>query len=132
MPKSKISEQSILESVKYNTAIWKQFQKLKVPLSRKATLPTDLGDIREVCCQYITAFDRLLSDEAASEWQVLTEVLRTIRNDLYIHLGYHLRQLKRPLNILIDELEKQGDAKNSQRIKNQHNKKSKRLSRRNS
>jgi hypothetical protein len=111
----------LMESVKYNTAIWKRFGELKIPLSEHGnTLPTDLGDIRQVCCEYINAFDVLLSQR---DRQIIVATLRTVRNDLYIHLTYHLKELKRPLNTLISDLEKEGHFKTRRVKKTRQNKK---------
>ncbi len=93
-------------AARQSNGVRKKLQLLKVPLSKKLDrIPTDLGDIEEVCSIYIKTV-KLLRSSTAKNRAVAVALLKSIRNDLYIHLAYHLRGLRNPLNILIDELEK--------------------------
>jgi len=95
------------KSLIYNRKLWQRFRELKIPLSGKTdTLPTDLGDIREVCCQYLNAFDRFFSMEVQKDKRLMVELFESIRNDLYIHLDYHLKELRKPLELLIKKLKR--------------------------
>lgn len=66
------------------------------------SIPTDLGDIYEICCIYQRSIDLLVS--SVNEVEDVIEILKSLRDDLYIHLTYHQKSLKKPLTKLLDSL----------------------------
>jgi len=93
-------------AARQSNGVRKKLQLLEVPLSKKLDrIPTDLGDIEEICRIYISAV-KLLRSSTTKNRAAAAALLKSIRNDLYIHLPYHLKGLRNPLNILVDELEK--------------------------
>ena len=96
----------ISTSGEYSNRIRKRFKVLKIPISsRTGGLPTDLGDIREVCNQYLNTIDMLFRSKVKNDKKYLIQILQNIYNDLYIHLSYHLKEMRNPLNLLIKTLE---------------------------
>jgi flagellar biosynthesis chaperone FliJ len=107
---SNVRKKEIRITGDYSNKIRKCLQDSNITLSKEMDgIPTDLGDIHEVCRQYLHAIDMLISYKEKNEKKVLTDIFKQIRNDLYIHLKYHLKELEKPLNILIDELYEEED-----------------------
>jgi hypothetical protein len=65
---------------------------------------TDLRDIYEICSIYIKLMDELVLDTTSVE--DIVEIFKHINNDLYIHLSYHCKNLKKPLQKVLDSLDK--------------------------
>ena len=71
-------------------------------------IPTDFCDIYEICCNYKAILDDLAKSEAGTKAQGrkrLLDALNLLQSELYIHLDYHFKGLKKPLERLIAELE---------------------------
>ena len=66
---------------------------------------TDLGDIYEVCDEYIKSIDALLKIRKGDSKRIVA-ALKDIKTNLYIHLDYHCKILKKPFDRLIDKLDK--------------------------
>lgn len=102
----KLRKKETIKSAKYANRIRQKLKDLKIPFSKKTEgLPTDLGDIQEICKNYLNSIEMLFTVNSQKDKKMLTEIFEGIRNDLYIHLYYHLKELKKPLNLLIKELE---------------------------
>ncbi|MFK5950275.1 MAG: hypothetical protein QM500_16065 [Methylococcales bacterium] len=72
---------------------------------RDSQLFIDLADIHEICRSYQNAIDRiLLSDDR----EMIAEILNDIDNELFVHLPYHFKSLKKLLPDVIDEIESVG------------------------
>ena len=103
---NKLRNKEIKKTATFSNTIRKRLEDLKIPLSKKTKeISTDLGDIHEVCNQYTQAIELLLSDETLNDNKLVIELLKNIRSDLYIHLAHHLKELKKPLDALIEDLE---------------------------
>jgi len=61
---------------------------------------TDLRDIYEICSIYVKLVDNLILESTSNE--DAAEILSNINNDLYIHLPYHCKSLKKPLQKSLD------------------------------
>ena len=61
---------------------------------------TDLRDIYEICSIYVKLVDNLILESTSNE--DAAEILNNINNDLYIHLPYHCKSLKKPLQKSLD------------------------------
>lgn len=62
---------------------------------------TDIRDIYEVCSIYLNLIDKLVLDETSEN--EIADIFHNINNDLYIHLPYHCKNLKKPLQKLLDK-----------------------------
>ncbi|MBI3713856.1 MAG: hypothetical protein HY253_12975 [Burkholderiales bacterium] len=103
----KMNKKEMRISVKYTNKIRKRFQKLNVPLSKRTEgIPTDLGDIREACLEYLNALEIFLSPAAQKNKKVLIEIFKYIIYQFDFHVKYHLKELQKTLDILIRELER--------------------------
>lgn len=99
-------KKEVRDSPVISNRIRRRFKELNISLSKKTEgVPTDLGDIHEIFRQFTGALDLLYSSKAQNDEQLLLEIFKSIRNDFYIHLNYHLRELKKPLDMIIEELE---------------------------
>ena len=93
-------------SASLSNSIREQLMKYNVDLSgAKDSLPTDLGDIGEICQILLRSLEVLSSKAGMNNQEQLAQVLSDVHNSLYIHLDYHLKSLKRPLMKVMDELE---------------------------
>ena len=92
-----------LKSGEYSNKIRNKFKELDVLLNEKSEgLPTDLGDIKEICNNVIHTINTI---ESAQDKKELSKMLSIIWSNLYIHLPFHLKELKKPLVKLQDKLE---------------------------
>jgi hypothetical protein len=90
-----------------------------IQLDKKSNrIPTDLGDILEALRQIQLSVNRLVSTRRKPTARLVHLFLTQIRNDLYIHLDYHYKGLRKPLDLLIDQLESQHFRRSSGRAKN--------------
>ncbi|MDD1607984.1 MAG: hypothetical protein LUO95_10845 [Methylococcaceae bacterium] len=64
----------------------------------------DLADIREICHAYLTAVDRITSSEV-EDLEKLKDIFYEIDCQLFVHLPYHLKSLKKLLPKVIEALE---------------------------
>jgi hypothetical protein len=86
--------------------MYERFKELNIRLSEKTVaLPTDLLDISGICRGYLRAYELLYSNDVNSNKRLLIEAFKKINNELYIHLPFHLKSLKKALNIIIKDLE---------------------------
>lgn len=88
------------------TDIHKRIDELNIKLTDKSdALPTDLLDITGICGGYLHSIEMLYSSEVDNDKRLLIKVFKDIRGELYIHLAYHIKSLKKALNIIIKDLE---------------------------
>jgi hypothetical protein len=81
----------------------KQFDRLGLITARSERVSHDLGDIHGVCLLLSSRLQRIMAQRSLNvdrTQRMLTEIER----ELYIHLPYHLRLLRRPLERLIEDL----------------------------
>lgn len=76
---------------------------LKTNINIKDEAVTDIRDIYEVCSIYLNLIDKLVLDETTES--ELVDIIHNINNDLYIHLSYHCKNLKKPLQKVLDKQE---------------------------
>ncbi len=96
-----------LKSGDYSYLIRKRLSGLKVMLTTETdAIPTDLGDIQELCNKYLYSIEILLSHKIEGDKKLTLEIFNNIYNDLYIHLDYHLKSLKKPLDMKIKAIRK--------------------------
>jgi hypothetical protein len=88
------------------TDIYKRIDELNIKLTDKTdALPTDLLDITGICGRYLHSIEMLYSSEVDNDKRLLIKVFKDIRGALYIHLAYHIKSLKKALNVIIKDLE---------------------------
>lgn len=88
------------------TDIYKRIDELNIKLTDKTdALPTDLLDIIGICRGYLHSIEVLYSSEVDNDKRLLIKVFKDIRGALYIHLAYHIKSLKKALNVIIKNLE---------------------------
>ncbi len=81
--------------------------KLKGRLSKKlndSQLWIDLADIHEICRVYLTIIERILSVDEADK-KTLEDLLYEIDIELFEHLPYHSKSLKKLLPKVIKEVD---------------------------
>lgn len=102
-----IDNEEIEKRIKhYVDRIWPQFRISEIPLNKKTErVPSDLQDIAWFCIVYLSKLDVLLSEQAREDRELFVEILNELWGDIYIHLEYHQKGLKKPLIDLIDQLE---------------------------
>ena len=66
---------------------------------------TDLRDIYEICSIYVKLVDNLVLETTSID--DVAEILKNVNNDLYIHLSYHCKNLRKPLKKSLDSLVKE-------------------------
>ena len=62
---------------------------------------TDFRDIYEICSVYIRLIDSLVQETTSMD--DIVEILNNVEKDLYTHLPYHCKALKRPLKGFLDK-----------------------------
>lgn len=82
-----------------------QLGQLLPPSLRQSQLFVDLVDIHGVCRVYLKAIDKLLSKKR-SNLESMENILYEIDNELFEHLPYHLKSLKKLLPQTIHALQK--------------------------
>lgn len=75
----------------------------------ESRLFVDLADIYEICRAYLTAIDIITSSEIR-DLEKLKDVFYEIDCQLFEHLPYHLKSLKKLLPKVIESLERGDDA----------------------
>jgi hypothetical protein len=73
---------------------------------QKSQVFVDLVDIHEICRAYLNAVNRILVEESLSP-AGLEDILYEIDSELFEHLPYHLKSLKKLLPKVIEALENQ-------------------------
>jgi hypothetical protein len=69
-------------------------------------VPTDLADIHEACRLYIVLMRMLRSSSNRPDRSAVATIFQAMFEDLYLHLPYHLRGMRKPLELVIGELER--------------------------
>ena len=88
------------------TDIHNRLNELNIKLTNKTdALPTDLLDIQGICNEYLYLIKMLHSKEVDNDKRLLIKIFKEIRGALYIHLAYHIKSLKKALNIIVKDLE---------------------------
>lgn len=99
-------KQLMPERPRTSSAIRKKLPQVGVELTDEHdALPTDLGDIFTIALIYTRIIQKLLAIKRGKRHKKeIRSLLRLLENELYIHLPYHLKSLKKPLRHLIDDL----------------------------
>jgi hypothetical protein len=88
------------------TDIYNRLNELNIKLTNKTdALPTDLLDIQGICNKYLYLMKMLHSKKVDNDKRLLIKIFEEIRRALYIHLAYHIKSLKKALNVIIKDLE---------------------------
>ena len=79
-----------------------KFERLSISTCTKTErLFTDLGDIHEICEKYLALIKLLLAETTGREH--LHHIIKNIYNEIYIHLDYHVKGMKKPLRLFLDQ-----------------------------
>lgn len=87
--KSKIQETS-----RVLRALESQFRLLLPASFQESRLAVDMADIHEICRAYLSCINDLLSNDAVNR-RAIEDVFYEIDCELFEHLPYHLRSLKK-------------------------------------